>query len=137
MKKLSIKGVMNSVQSAAVDGAILYAGMTAAQIVNTQLGKVLPTTFVGPLRAIVVASAGIVAADALLPKRYAGLVGAAMAAEVVASFAAPVVTPMLISSGLISGAAPAPAAAGYMRGYASMRGGMGLWPEKNAFGLEG
>lgn len=143
MKKLSLKGITNSVQNAAIDGAVLYAGKKGAQILNTQLARVLPATFTGPLRAIAVGALGVVAADAILPKRYASLVSAAVAMEIVEAFASPVVDPMLLSSGLLylpaASATTATATQGYTRmaGYASVRGGMGLFPPVNALGLAG
>jgi hypothetical protein len=144
---------------------MVYGGRKAFQIINFKLTSYLPHNIqtVPYLPKAISAVVGIVAADALLPRKYATLAGIGLAEEVVESLISPTLDPMLAKNNLISAtdaakglltanppAAPAtpPAGAtnGYARmggyapmrgmgGYASMRGMGNLFPVTNAFGL--
>lgn len=118
MKKLTFKGAMKTLQGAAMDGAIIYAGRTGYRIVNKQVGSLLPAAIPVQVHGAVVGAIGVLAADMLLPSKYSRLAGAAMASEVIEEFVSPYIEPMLVSSGLVYGL-PAATAQGYgkMRGY--------------------
>jgi hypothetical protein len=141
MKKLTIKGVMNTLQGAAIDGAVVYGGQKAFQVASYKLNNWLTTNLTGTsnpaLTKGVVGVAAIVAADLFLPKKYAELASIGIATEVIEAFVAPTLDQALVKANLISNqdaargllaasaqtAAPASTQGYVMQGYAPTRMG--------------